>query len=101
VTRIEISPAPNLYVVEFEFDRHLGILLILPATCALAAQLKAWELFPEHRRRALSTTVYSAEYCEVDWETGRCFVARRQKVEMIPAILMDEQEKERSGEETE
>src|ERR1022692_5085971 len=97
---IEILPGPDLYVVEFEFDRQLGISVILPATCALAAQFKAWSLFPEHRRRALSTTVHSADYCEVDWETGRCFVAKRQKVESIPPFLV-EQEKERGGEETE
>jgi hypothetical protein len=98
---IQISPAPDLYVVEFEFGQHLGVSVVLPATCALSAQLKAWELFPEHRRRALSTTVYSADYCEVDWETRRCFVAKRQKVETIPSFLIDEQEKERGGEEAE
>ena len=97
---IAISPGPDLYVVEFEFDRKLGVSVVLPATCALAAQLKAWSLFPEHRRRALSTTVYSADYCEVDWETGRCFMAKRQKVETIPPFLI-EPEKERGGEETE
>ena len=85
---IEILPGPDLFEVRFEFDRHLGVSVILPATCALSAQLKAWELFPEHRRRALSTTVYSADYCEVDWETGRCAMAKRQKVETIPPFLM-------------
>ena len=98
---IEIVPGSDLYLVEFEFDRQLGISVILPATCALSAQLKAWSLFPEHRRRALSTTVYSADYCEVDWDTGRCVMARRQKVETIPSFLIDEQEKDRGGEETE
>jgi hypothetical protein len=98
---LEISPAPNLYVVEFEFDRGLGVSVFLPATCALSAQLKAWSLFPEHRCRALSTTVYSADYCEVNWETGGCFVAKRHKVETIPPFLIEELEKERSREETE
>jgi hypothetical protein len=98
---IEILPAPDLYVVEFEFDRHLGVSVVIPATCALSAQLKAWELFPEHRRSASSTTVYSADYCEVDWETGRCFMAKRQKVETIPSFLIEEPEKERGAEETE
>jgi hypothetical protein len=98
---IEILPAPDLYVVEFEFERHLGVAVVLPATCALSAQLQAWSLFPEHKHRALSTTVYSADYCEVDWDTGRCFMARRQKVETIPSFLIEEQEKERGGEESE
>jgi hypothetical protein len=101
MTRIEISPAPDLYVVEFEFGQHLGASVALTDTCALSAQMKAWELFPKYKRRALSTTVYSTDYCEVDWETGRCFVAERQKVETIPSFLADEQEKERDGEETE
>src|ERR1017187_3365875 len=97
---LEISPGPDLYVVRFEFDRKLGVSVVLPATCALAAQLKAWELFPEHKRRASSTNVYSADYCEVDWETGRCLMAKRQKVETIPSFLM-ESEKSRGGEEAE
>ena len=97
---IAISPGPDLYVVEFEFGQHLGVSVILSATCALSAQLKAWEMFPEHCRRALSTTVYSADYCEVDWETGRCFMAKRQKVETIPSFLM-ESEKSRDEEGTE
>jgi hypothetical protein len=97
---IEILPGPDLFEVRFEFDRKLGVSVVLPATCALAAQLKAWELFPEHKRRALSTTVYSADYCEVDWETGRCLMARRQKAETIPPFLM-ESEKSRGGEEAE
>ena len=97
---IEILPGPDLFEVRFEFDRHLGVSVILPATCALSAQLKAWELFPEHRRLASSTSVCSIDYCEVDWETGRCFVARRQKVETIPSFLM-ESGKSRGGEEAE
>lgn len=88
-------------MVEFEFAQYLGVSVALPAACAIAAQLKAWSVFPEHRRRALSTTVYSADYCEVDWETGRCFMAKRQKVETIPSFLIEKQEKERGGEETE
>ena len=95
---IEILPGPDLFEVCFEFDQQLGVSVILPATCALSAQLKAWSLFPEHRRRALSTAVYSADYCEVDWETGRCFVAKRQKVETIPSFLIEEQEKGCGGE---
>jgi hypothetical protein len=98
---IEILPGSNLFEVRFEFDGQLGISIILPATCALSAQLKAWNLFPERRRRALSTTVYAADYCEVDWETGRCFMAKRQKVETIPSFLIEEPENERGGEETE
>lgn len=98
---IEVSPGPDLYVVEFEFDRQLGVSVVLPATCALSAQLKAWELFPEHKRRASSTSVCSIDYCEVEWETGRYFMAGRQKAETIPSFLIDEQDKERGGEKAE
>lgn len=97
---IAISPGPDLYVVEFEFGQHLGVSVVLPATCALSAQLKAWELFPEHRRLASSTSICSIDYCEVDWQTGRCIVAKRQKVETIPSFLM-ESGKSRGGEEAE
>ena len=85
---IEILPGPDLFEVEFELGQHLGVSVILPATCALSAQLKAWSLFPEHKRRASSTSVCAVDYCEVDWETGRCVMSKRQKVETIPPFLM-------------
>ena len=94
---IEILPGPGLFEVCFEFDRHLGVSVVIPATCALSAQLKAWSLFPEHRLRASSTSVCAVDYCEVDWETGRCVMSKRQKVETVPSFLT-EQEKERGGE---
>jgi hypothetical protein len=52
---IDISPAQDLYVVEFAFPRHLGISVIIPATCGLAAKLRAWTMFPEHKRTASRT----------------------------------------------
>lgn len=74
---IEISPAPDLYAVEFSFQQHLGISVILPATCALAAKAKAWSLFPEHKRLATGTHIHNVEYVEIDWQTGRCIVMKR------------------------
>ena len=87
---IEIDPAPDLYVVEFEFSRHLGISVILPATCPLMAKLEAWRLFPEHKRNASAVSVFHAKYAEIDWETGRCFVMKRQKRVPIPLFVIDE-----------
>ena len=74
---IDISPAPDLYVVEFAFPRHLGISVILPATCGLAAKLRAWTMFPEHKRTASRTNVYPVEYVEIDWQTGRSIVMKQ------------------------
>ena len=87
---IEISPAPDLYSVEFEFDRHLGVSVILPATCALAAKLKAWSLFPEHKRNATNTSVHNVRYAEIDWQAGRSIVVKRQKRPAIPPLLAEE-----------
>jgi len=77
--RIEISPAPDLYEVEFAFERQLGISVLVPATCALGAKLKAWRLFPEHKRNASRTTVHNVEYAEIDWQTGRTIVVKGQR----------------------
>jgi hypothetical protein len=74
---INISPAPDLYVVEFAFPRHLGISVIIPATCGLAAKLRAWTMFPEHKRTASRTGVYPIEYVEIDWQTGRSIVMKQ------------------------
>jgi len=87
---IEILPAPDLYAVEFTFPRQLGITVILPATCAPMARLEAWRLFPEYKRGASKTQVYSVEYAELDWENGRCFVKKRRLRVRVPVLLTDE-----------
>ena len=74
---INISSAPNIYVVEFAFPRHLGISVIIPATCGLAAELRAWTMFPEYKRTASRTSVYPVEYVEIDWQTGRSIVMKQ------------------------
>jgi hypothetical protein len=87
MTHIEILPAPDLYAVEFIFPRHLGITVVIPATCAPMARLEAWPLFPEYKRSASKTSVCNVEYVEIDWETGRCFVKKRQRRGSVPVLL--------------
>ena len=81
---INISPAPDLYVVEFAFPRHLGISVIIPATCGLAAQLRAWTMFPEYKRTASRISVYPVEYVEIDWQTGRSIVMKQKTPPATP-----------------
>jgi hypothetical protein len=88
---IEISPPPDLYAVEFEFPRpHLGVCVVLPATCELAAKLVAWRLFPEYKRTASSTHVYHARYAEIDWDTGRSIVMKEKKRPTIPFLQIED-----------
>jgi hypothetical protein len=87
---IEISPAPDLYAVEFSFPHSLGITVILPATCALSAKLEVRRLFPEYQRNASAISLFNVEYAEIDWETGRCFVKKRQKRAPIPRFALEE-----------
>lgn len=80
---IEIEPPPDLYAVEFEFPRHhLGVSVIVAATCALSAKLTAWELFPEHKRSAISTHVSRVRYVEIDWQSGRTVVKKKERPEI-------------------
>lgn len=81
---LNISPAPDLYVVEFEFPRHLGISIIIPATCGLAAKLRAWTMFPGYKRTATRTSVYPVEYVEIDWQTGRSIVMKQKTCPATP-----------------
>jgi hypothetical protein len=74
-----ISPASNLYCVEFEFERRLGASLILPATCEMAARLRALTLFPEYKRNATGVSVFPVKYVELNWQTGRCLVIKQSK----------------------
>jgi hypothetical protein len=54
------------------------------------ARLEAWRLFPEYKRSASKTSVYNAEYAEIDWGTGRCFVKKLRKRASIPVFFADE-----------
>lgn len=90
MAQIEISSAPDLYAVEFTLQQHLGVSVILPATCALAAKLKAWILFPEYKRISTGARVHNVEYVEIDWQTGRSIVVKRQKRPALPPLLAEE-----------
>ena len=88
---IEIALPPNLYAVEFE--RHSGDLrvsIIVSATCELMAVVETLRRFPEYLRFASQTDVILIDYAEIDWQTGRCFVGKRQKRPAIPALLDEE-----------
>jgi hypothetical protein len=90
MTLNESCPAPDLYAVDFEAEKHLIASVILTATCALAARSRAWELFSEHKRRATGTRVYRVEYVEMDWETNRTIMLRGHECKVGPTFLADE-----------
>jgi hypothetical protein len=83
---IEISPAPDLYLVEFTLGSQPNdrISIILPATCGLAAMAGAWTLFPEYRAVAKRTSVHQVKYLEIDWRDLR-IVVKKERHPFIPA----------------
>jgi hypothetical protein len=87
---IEISPQANIFVVEFAFERHPGVSVILPATGELMARLEAWRLFPEHKRNASATSVYQIQFAEYDWQNDRFIVVKLRKRPKIPPFILDE-----------
>jgi hypothetical protein len=87
---IEISPPANIFVVEFTSERHLGVSVILPATCELMARLEAWRLFPEYKRNASMTSVYRIQFAEYDWETDRFILVKQRKQPTIPVFFADQ-----------
>jgi hypothetical protein len=87
---IEISPPGNIFVVEFAFERHPGVSVILPATGELMARLEAWRLFPEHKRNASATSVYQIQFAEYDWQNDRFIVVKLRKRPKIPPFILDE-----------
>jgi hypothetical protein len=85
-----ISPSQDLYVVEFERHRgDLGFSCIVRVNCEILAKLKAWRPWPEYKRLAERTRVYLLDYAEIDWELGRCFVAKREKRAAIPVFFAE------------
>jgi hypothetical protein len=91
VAELYSPPAQDIYVVEFvRHARDLGVSVIVRANCEFAARLEAWRLFPEYKRLASLTLVHLLDYAEIDWQTGRCFVIKRQKRLPIPVLILDE-----------
>ena len=87
---IEIHPAPDLYCIEFErYPGDLGVSVVLPATCGLAARLRALTLFPEFRHSGTVTNLYPVKYAEIDWNSGRTIVVRREKPLEIPPCIAE------------
>jgi hypothetical protein len=89
---IEISPAPDLYLVEFTFGRqpHNRISIVLPATCGLAAITRAWSLFPEYKRVTKRTSVHPIKYVEIDWQNGRTIIVKKKPQPQIPVFNVKE-----------
>jgi hypothetical protein len=54
------------------------------------AKLKAWRLFPEHKRNASATSVCRIQFAEYDWENDRFIVVKHKKWPAIPALLDEE-----------
>jgi hypothetical protein len=105
---IEISAAPDLYLVEFTFGLQPNnrISIILPATCELAAMTRAWELFPEYRRDAVRTHVHQIKYLEIDWKNSRTIIVKQKLQPQIPVFKIKEpnaprKRKKRNGERAE
>jgi hypothetical protein len=94
---IEISPAPDLYLVEFTLGRQPNerISILLPATCGLAAMTGAWELFPEYRRNAKRTHVHAVKYVEIDWQDGRTIIVKQERRPEVPPCVAAEAKPER------
>jgi hypothetical protein len=89
-TPITLSPSHDLYVVEFErYSGDLGVSVIIPANCGLAAKLRAWSIYPEFQHNAKCTSAHKMEYAEIDWETGRTVIVKMGKSPDIPEYVIE------------
>jgi hypothetical protein len=94
VSELLSPPIQDIYVVEFV--RHpgdLGVSVIVHANCEAAAKLEAWRLWPEYKHYFAASSVHQLDFCEIDWETGRCFISKRRKRTPIPVFTLDEHSK--------
>jgi hypothetical protein len=84
----QIPPVPDLYCVAIQrYSRDLGVSIVLPATSEVAARREALRLFPEHRYGLVLMQVSQVRYVELDWESSRFTVAKREKLHEIPRSL--------------
>jgi hypothetical protein len=89
-TPITLSPSHDLFVVEFErYPGDLGVSIIVPANCGLAAKLRAWAIFPEYLHNAKCTSAHKMEYAEIDWQSGRTVIVKMGKRPEIPEYFIE------------
>ena len=93
MTQIEISPAPDMFAVEFEVDGQLRFSVILTATSSLTAMLMAWERFPEYKHSTTTTCVRNVQSVAIDWTTGCTIVVKGPESEIILAFLAEEHDR--------
>jgi hypothetical protein len=92
-------PILNIYAVEF-FRRpgDLGFTAIVRASDGDNARREAWRLFPEYQRLSSATRVHVLDYAEVDWDSGRVVVIKRQRRLPTPVFFAVDDEDESAGE---
>lgn len=54
------------------------------------ARREVFRLFPEFQHSLVLMQVYLARYAEIDWESGRCIVAKLRARPKIPACVAAE-----------
>jgi hypothetical protein len=59
------------------------------------ARREAFRLFPEFQHSLVLMQVYLARYAEIDWESGRCIVAKQTRRPKIPPCVTAEGKPER------
>jgi hypothetical protein len=81
----KITPVPDLYCVAIQrYPRDLGVSIVLPATSEMMARREALRLFPEHKRGLALMQVSLVRYVELDWDSSRFTVAKRERPPAIP-----------------
>jgi hypothetical protein len=97
-TKISIDPAPGVFAVEIKrYPKDLGVSIVIPATCELAARLCVLKLFPEYHCQATRISVRSVKYVELDWENGRFLVIQQHKLPSISATRANVLDAPRNG----
>jgi hypothetical protein len=81
------SPSPSLYCVEIKrHPRDLGLSIVFAATSKLAATQAVLRLYPEYKHSLVLMDVYRARWVEVDFDSGRTIVVKRQRFEVPPCL---------------
>jgi hypothetical protein len=88
----------NIYAVEF-FRRpgDLGFTAIVRASNGDNARREAWRLFPEYLRLSSATRVHLLDYAEVDWDSGRVIVTKRQRRMPTPVFFQGDDPDEKAA----
>lgn len=99
VSKVEPPKTPRLYCIEAtRWESDLGVAVVLVERDPDYALAEFHRLYPEWTRKGTRGRVFRANYAEIDFDSGRSFIIKRNyQMPRIVSLTDDERDSSRGG----